>query len=90
MRLKNIILEGDSLQVIKAITDDGKHWTSTGMLVSDIKCILFCFAHWLANHVRREANEISHVLARKGLNISTLIVDMEVGPPCIKSLLRRI
>lgn len=58
------------------------------MSVSDIKCKLSSFAHWSANHARREANEMAHVLVRDALKIPDVIVDMEAGPHCIQFLLR--
>ncbi|XP_040993835.1 uncharacterized protein LOC121240415 [Juglans microcarpa x Juglans regia] len=35
--LTKIILEGDSLQVIQAINRRGENWSSTGMIINDIK-----------------------------------------------------
>lgn len=35
--LRNVILEGDFMQVIKAITNPVESWTNSGMLVSEIK-----------------------------------------------------
>lgn len=37
IRLKNIILEGDALQVVQSLTKIEVPWNSTGLIITDIK-----------------------------------------------------
>ncbi|KAF5470856.1 hypothetical protein F2P56_011344 [Juglans regia] len=73
-----IILEGDSLQVIQAISKvEESCTTSNGMLfISDIRSKLQKFRDWSVHHVRRDVNVLAHVLAKDALHISDVIVDM--------------
>ena len=62
--LFNIILEGNSKQVVDAITSKGSHWCKYGHIIGDICEVMKGFRRWEVGHVKREANEAAHVLAK--------------------------
>ncbi|KAF5462683.1 hypothetical protein F2P56_018670 [Juglans regia] len=81
--LTNIILEGDALQVIQAINSRSENWSSTGMIMEDVKGQLSTFESWSAIHIRREGNKAAHELARNALVTSTSSLDVDCIPSCI-------
>lgn len=82
-----MILDNDSLQVIKAITNMEESWTSTEMFMNEAKEKLRNFHKWKMHHVRRDTNVVAHVFTKNSLSISNVIVDMEDYPLCISSLI---
>ena len=58
------VLEGDSWEVFKALTDEEPALTSYGLLVNDAKVISRNFNQLLYSHIRREGNFVAHSLAR--------------------------
>lgn len=54
--IRNILLEGDSLLVIKAINDPRSNWLHYGQIIEDIKLILGSLRSWTIRHVKRETN----------------------------------
>ncbi|KAF5447347.1 hypothetical protein F2P56_032905 [Juglans regia] len=81
--LTNIILEGDALQVIQAINSRSENWSSTGMIMEDVKGQLSTFESWSAIHIRREGNKAAHELAKNALVTSTSSLDVDCIPSCI-------
>jgi ribonuclease HI len=63
----DIILEGDSLMVTKALEGKGENWLKFGQIVEDTKLLLRSFQHWSISHVRREANGAAHGLAKEAI-----------------------
>ncbi|KAF5465302.1 hypothetical protein F2P56_015322 [Juglans regia] len=64
----NIVLEGDSLQVVKQMQKPVKDWSQGGLIIEDAKAILKSLPGWSIGHIRREANMAAHVLAKDALN----------------------
>jgi ribonuclease HI len=62
--LFDIILEGDSKQIVDAITGKGSHWCKYGHIIGDIYEVMKGFRKWEVRHVKRDANEAAHVLAK--------------------------
>ena len=58
------VLEGDSWEVFKALTNEEPTLTSYGLLVNDAKVISRNFNQLLYSHIRREGNFVAHSLAR--------------------------
>ncbi|KAF5470754.1 hypothetical protein F2P56_011245 [Juglans regia] len=85
--LGQVIFEGDSLQVINNLKATVEVWSSASMFVSEAKELSSCFAKCDFSHVRRNGNNIAHLLAKNTLTISDFIVTIEEVPPCISSLL---
>ncbi|KAF5481987.1 hypothetical protein F2P56_002592 [Juglans regia] len=85
--LTKIILEGDSFQVIQAINGKGKNWSSTGMIIDDIKGQLSTLESWSAIHICREGNKATHVLAKNAFVNSTSSLDVDSIPSCITNFI---
>ncbi|XP_042964623.1 uncharacterized protein LOC122298843 [Carya illinoinensis] len=81
--LANIILEGDSLQVVQALKKDQEAWCSSSMFLFKAKLGLSKFARWEVSHVRRDGNIIAHLLAKNALSILDYITTMEEYRLCI-------
>ncbi|KAF5468365.1 hypothetical protein F2P56_012522 [Juglans regia] len=80
--LSQVVVEGDSLQVINALRSDIEGCNSVSMYVSEAKLILQNFAKWEVSHVRRNGNTMAHLLAKEALSIHDDIVTMGVLPSC--------
>jgi ribonuclease HI len=65
--LQDIILEGDALEVVKAINQDEPSRGLYGQVVNDIKNLLAQGGRWMTRHTRRAANGAAHALAKLGL-----------------------
>ncbi|XP_042958071.1 uncharacterized protein LOC122293596 [Carya illinoinensis] len=86
--LRQIILEGDSLQVINTLHEDRDGLSSALMFLYETKVLLKQFAKWEISHVRRNGNVLAHVLAKDSLSISDLAVTVEDVPQCIFHLVQ--
>jgi hypothetical protein len=84
MGFSNIIMEGDSLEVIHELTRDDNCGTSYGMMINDTKLGLLTIPTWEINHVKQGANIVAHILAKQALVLSEDIVWMRVSPVCIQ------
>ncbi|XP_040987666.1 uncharacterized protein LOC121235384 [Juglans microcarpa x Juglans regia] len=84
--LQHIILEGDSLSVVKAIQHKEDSWSDTGLVIRDIKVMLSKFLSWSVLHVHREVNVIAHHLAKFALSCQDDCILIEDYPPCIQHL----
>ena len=72
---------GDSLVVIKALSDESVSLAPFGLLVEDVKVLSQCFSQLLYSHTKREGNSVAHSLARYAIDIPNFSVWMEDGPP---------
>ena len=61
----DILLEGDSLMAVKAIKLQQEINASYGHLLEDIQLVLTTLRSCDIKHIRREANEAVHILARE-------------------------
>jgi ribonuclease HI len=59
-----IILEGDSKQVVTAISSNEQTWCKFGHIVGDILEVLKTFRCWDIGHIKRTANGAAHGLAK--------------------------
>ncbi|XP_041025440.1 uncharacterized protein LOC121265838 [Juglans microcarpa x Juglans regia] len=84
---QHVILEGDSLLVVKAIQIKEDSWSDSGLVVRDIKILLSKFLSWSVLHVHKEVNVIAHHLAKIALSCQEDCIMIEDCPPCIKQLL---
>jgi ribonuclease HI len=60
--LFNIILEGDSKQIVDAITVMGSHCCKYGHIIGDICEVMKGFRRGEVRHVKREANKAIHLI----------------------------
>ncbi|XP_035546543.1 uncharacterized protein LOC118348606 [Juglans regia] len=81
--LTQVIIEGDSIQVINQLRSGKKGFNSASMFISEAKQLLGNFAKWEVSHVRRNGNSIAHLLAKDALSNHDHIVTLEDLPPCI-------
>ncbi|XP_059429159.1 uncharacterized protein LOC132162969 [Corylus avellana] len=69
MELDNVILEGDSMEVVQALRKEECTWGYYGTLINDAKLLLQCVQEWSVCHVMPKANEASHRLAKINLTL---------------------
>ncbi|KAF5449783.1 hypothetical protein F2P56_030195 [Juglans regia] len=82
--LSQVIIEGDSLQVINSLKREEEGCNSASMFIEEAKHLLNSFAKWEVSHVRRNGNYIVHLLAKNALSIYDHVVTLEVLPTCIQ------
>jgi hypothetical protein len=63
----DVLLEGDSLEVVQALCKEECTWGRNGTLIKDSKLLLQQVHVWKACHVKRSANETTHRLAKLAL-----------------------
>ncbi|KAF5449887.1 hypothetical protein F2P56_030288 [Juglans regia] len=85
--LTNIILEGDSMIVVKAINGREDSWNSSSLICQDIKLLLEQVSPWSVKHVPRQVNVVAHTLAKSSLDLSDESIHVEDYPHCIHNLL---
>jgi hypothetical protein len=60
-------MEGDCLEVVKALKSFGDDWGRYGLLVNDAKQLLRSIRYWEVQHVPRVYNKVAHNLAKLAL-----------------------
>ncbi|XP_041011337.1 uncharacterized protein LOC121255120 [Juglans microcarpa x Juglans regia] len=83
----NIVLEGDSLQVVKQMQKSVKDWSHGGLIIEDVKAIMKSFPGWSIGHIRRDANMAAHLLAKDALNSVEDSFSLENFPSCIEHII---
>ena len=78
-----VVLEGDSIMVTKAIGGHGENWLRFGQIVEDIKLVLRSFWQWRVSHVKRVANVAAHGLVKEATMRQIDKIWMEESPECI-------
>jgi ribonuclease HI len=63
--VQDLILEGDSLTVVKAIASRGQINHYFGQIIEDIQMVLRSRRSWGVSHAKREDNEAAHGLAKE-------------------------
>ena len=86
--VKNAVLEGDSLLVVKALTDSESSMSHIGPLINDAKYYSYSFEKLLYSHVTRDCNSVAHSLVKHALNIQDFLVWMEETPPQVFHILQ--
>ncbi|XP_050251532.1 uncharacterized protein LOC126698394 [Quercus robur] len=82
--LKDIIVEGDSQQVIQALNGCITPALPILKIVEGLKLFLLRFNSWKAVHSRRTTNEEAHLLARNAMNVKDCVIWVEDTPPQIE------
>jgi hypothetical protein len=67
--LSKIVLEGDSLEVVKALQMEGPCWSRFRLMINDAKLLLNSLQEWRVCHVKRMGNMAAHKLAKHGLTV---------------------
>ena len=86
--MTRVILEGDSLVVIKALREEEQFLSPIGLLLEDVRMLSLSFQKLLYSHTKREDNSVAHSLARYTDSIPDFLVWMEDVPPCIRSFVQ--
>lgn len=60
------------------------NWSLGGILIQDARSVLNSFATWLASHVKREANQMAHLLAKDVLKLEFDMYTLEYVSDCIE------
>ena len=84
---RNVILEGDSLGLIKALKSAEDSLSPTGLLVDDVKWVASSFEQLVYSHVKRNDNRVAHSLAKNAFCIPDSQIWMEDVPSQITSIL---
>ncbi|XP_023906710.1 uncharacterized protein LOC112018416 [Quercus suber] len=75
--INNAVLEGDSLLVMKALTDPESSMSSIGSFINDAKHFSNSFEKLLYSHVTRDCNNVAHSLAKHAINVPYFLVWMK-------------
>ena len=86
--MTQVILEGDSLVIIKALRKEEQFLSPIGLLLEDVRMLSLSFQKLLYSHTKREGNSVAHNLARYANSIPDFLVWMEDIPPCIQSFVQ--
>ncbi|KAL6979888.1 hypothetical protein U1Q18_021544 [Sarracenia purpurea var. burkii] len=68
--IRHVHLEGDSLNVIKAINSMDVDRSHIGGIIEATKAEIALFTNSICSHIRRKGNSIAHALARLATSIS--------------------
>ena len=79
--INNAVLEGNSLLVMKALTDPESSMSSLGPFINDAKHFSNSFEKLLYSHITRNCNNIAYSLVRHAINVLDFLVWMEEVPP---------
>ncbi|XP_042974764.1 uncharacterized protein LOC122306402 [Carya illinoinensis] len=82
---QEVIIEGDSLQVVNGLKSPSEIDSYVGILIRDTKTTLNSFTNWSARHNRRNRNNLAHALCKDALSISNSIMTVDAIPSCIQS-----
>lgn len=74
---KQCMFEGDSVVVIVAVNDQGEDCSPLNPIINDVRVLINDFSQITFQHVKREANQIAHRLARTGMGCSSELVQHE-------------
>ncbi|XP_041001018.1 uncharacterized protein LOC121246799 [Juglans microcarpa x Juglans regia] len=85
LSLQRVIFEGDSLQVVNAVKQNAQSYGMLQCTVNDVYLILAGIT-WKISHVKRDANQVAHLLAQKALLQSCELMDVDCINPDITDL----
>lgn len=77
---QNIIIESDSLQIIAVVQDSSTNLE--GLIVEDAKALARSISGASSSHVRHQANEVAHRLARVAILNNGVCTWFEEPPVC--------
>lgn len=82
-----MVLEGDVLQIVQALTKDGRNWSKYGYLIEDTHGILNSMQKLQVIHVSCNLNSAIHRLAREALSLCEEQCFIEEVPPYIYDII---
>ena len=86
LNLNQVIFEGDSETIMRALSKGGFESSSFGHIIRDIKLLTSAFQNFSFCHTRKQGNRVAHRLARSACKFSQFHVWMEDLPPDIASV----
>jgi ribonuclease HI len=81
--VQDLILEGDSMVVVKAIESRGQKNQYYGQIIEDICVVLSSRRSWRVCHTKREANGAAHSLVKEATRYFIDKIWLEDTPSCI-------
>ncbi|XP_050280341.1 uncharacterized protein LOC126721341 [Quercus robur] len=66
-----VIIESDSLSMVKAIQDTAESTCHIGNIIDDVKLLSKALKSCEFHHTKREANHVAHTLARNAIHVDT-------------------
>nr|XP_023903860.1 uncharacterized protein LOC112015657 [Quercus suber] len=84
---QKVILEGDSLGLIKALKAEEHNLSLLGLLVEDVKLVANNFVSLSYSHIKRNGNSVAHNLVKHAIRIPNFQVWIEDVPSHIVSFL---
>nr|POF20839.1 hypothetical protein CFP56_14353 [Quercus suber] len=78
-----LIIESDSLGVVKAIQDSVDSTCHIVHIIKDVKQLAKALKSCDFHHTKREANQVAHTLARNAIRVDIVLAWLEVIPPCV-------
>lgn len=71
--LNYILLEGNSLAVVQAVKAQSEDLSNIGAFIHSIRLILRSFTSDTCTHIRRQGNQLAHVIERMALQEESCI-----------------
>jgi ribonuclease HI len=82
----DVIFEGDCLEVVRGIREEGRNVTRYGSTLEETKEMLKDCRHWEISHARRTANEAAHRVAKMAVSLNVNQLWLTTTPPCIRDV----
>ena len=83
-----VIIESDSLSVVKAIQDTAESSCHIGNIIKDVKILSKTMKSCDFHHTKREANQVTHSLARNAIKVVSELVWIEEIPQCVSDVIQ--
>ncbi|KAL0015414.1 hypothetical protein SO802_002483 [Lithocarpus litseifolius] len=77
----DVVLEGDSLNMMRAISTGKANRSRLGHIYKDIQCLAAGFRSYSVSFVKRSANGVARALAHFAKNVDDELVWLEESPP---------
>ena len=87
MGIREVLIEGDSLIVQRALNELASPPSSVDAVIIGIKEVSADFNHIAFTHVGRQGNKLAHLLAKYAKSIDNILVWIEETPCVIKQAL---
>ena len=83
-----VIIESDSLLVVKAIQDIVETTCHIGHIIDDVKHLSMAMKSYKFHHTKKEANQVAHTLARNVIHFDTEMAWLEKISSCVSDVIR--
>jgi ribonuclease HI len=84
--IQDVILEGDSIQVIQTLQEANFSWRKYGHFIDGIRDLLGPSRRWRLHHVKRTANRAADGLAKEGLRSIEKQTWIDESPECVRTI----